>query len=169
MFRLYVTKGWTRLWQKLFHNAVCFIMTIPNIVVKVEGEVSRPWPEYHNYFCNSNIYIGTAANICTTTGQWPSLTLNSKRELRTRVQYSEKLHFSLQFGLHWNLFIICSVLHTCEKVDFLQTTVDGEIIKNRRVISKWKSLQKLGVVSTVRSVTRGVHEMHIMLTSVLSM
>jgi len=28
------------------NNAGCFIIIIPSFVVKVEGEVSWPWPEY---------------------------------------------------------------------------------------------------------------------------
>jgi len=30
------------------NNAAGFIMIIPSILVKVEGEVSWPWPEYYN-------------------------------------------------------------------------------------------------------------------------
>jgi len=38
----------------------------------------------------------------------------------THVCYIPRTYiFSLKFGLHWNSFVFCSVLHTCEKVDFV--------------------------------------------------
>jgi hypothetical protein len=47
--------------------------------------------------------------------------------------------------------------------------VEGEIFKNRTAISKEKALQILGFLSTVRSVTNGVHEIFIICISILSM
>ena len=54
-------------------------------------------------------------------------------------------------------------------MDFQQTYVDGEIVIYRLAISKQKSLQQLGVLSNVRSLTSGVHEMHIICINILSM
>jgi len=48
-------------------------MIISNFLGYIEVGVSWPWPECYNYFCNYSVFIGTAANICSTTGQWPSL------------------------------------------------------------------------------------------------
>jgi len=44
--------------------------------------------------------------------------------------------FLLKFRILWNLFVMSSVLHTCENVDFLQTNLDVEIIKNENAVSK---------------------------------
>jgi hypothetical protein len=56
------------------HLIMCFLIIIPSIVVKVEGKVSCPWPEYCNLLCNHSIYIGIDEYVRITSDQWPDLT-----------------------------------------------------------------------------------------------
>ena len=53
--------------------------------------------------------------------------------------------------------------------NFLSRFVHDEIVKYKKVISQWISLEVVGIVSTLRSAHNGVHEIHVSYINMLSM